>query len=325
MQDDDRREGHLGPPSRLERININFTRLRYFVAVAQELHFGRAARRLGISQPPLTKHIQALEQLYGTALFERTRRSVNLTPAGAVLLAEAKNLLAHAERVSHVMQGAGAGALENLFLGCVPYALFGALPAYVRGFREVHPDTNIVLAEGHTASVLGGVGEGRFDFGVVWKNHGTIGLSEHPIVAGGFVAALPDGHRLLEKPAVALADLAEEPLILPSRQHSPYHHDQFIAAFVAIGVTPKIDYEIPTILSQLGFVASGLGIALVPHIARRMSNLGVGFRPIVDGDVQYKLLLVWNEERLTAPGRHFLDFARARSDLSHASLPQGQF
>ncbi len=307
---------------RLDRMVGNITQLKYFVAVAEELHFGHAAQRLGMSQPPLSKHIKALETAYGTQLLVRTKRSVKLTPAGQVLLAEARSLLHHADRVGHVMQGAATGNLSNIFLGSVPFALFEAVPAIVQGFRRTAPGVNIVLSEGHTASVMSGVETGNLDFGVVWKNHGDTDFQELAIVSGGFMAALPPSHPLLARPVIDLADLASEPLVVPSRQHSPFHHDRLIASFVDAGLSPKIEYEIPMILSQLGFVASGMAIALVPHVARRLDTFGVEFRPVRDLDAEYKLLLIWREENLSASGRKFLEFVREDSDLEFLKDPR---
>jgi len=290
--------------------DFDVRRLRLFVAVAEELHFGRAATRMGISQPPLSKHIQALEREFGAQLFTRDRRSVSLTPAGALLLTEARSLLAHAERVGEVMRGAGSEEFSSLFFGTVPFALFDVLPQMLVRFRQSCPGVRLAMSEDHTRRIVERAGRGELDFGVVWKNYGTETCGEMALVSGTFTVALPLGHRLLERAELSFQDLSGEPLILPSRRHSPYHHDRLIAAFVAAGVTPQVDYHVPMILSQLGYVASGLGLAFVPDIAQRLPHLGVGFRPIAPAVVDYALTLIWQEERLTAVGRRFIEVAR---------------
>jgi len=289
--------GNAIDPTRLSASTLNLTRLRYFVAVAQELHFGRAAARLGLSQPPLTMHIQALEQQIGTQLFSRTKRKVSLTVSGRILLAHATQLLDHAERVTHVMQGVSTGELGNLFLGCVPFALFHVLPSIARRFRELHPGINIVLSEGHTTDVIKGVSEGRLDVGLVWKNLDAPELGDLPVLECRFVAALQEGHRLAAAKRVSLEDLAAEPLILPSRKISPYHYDQVLASFAQRGLVPQIAYEVPMILSQIGFAASGFGIALTPSVARRFSSIGVTFREIDVVMAPVLLSLVWSKQR----------------------------
>lgn len=294
--------------------NIDVRRLRLFVALAEELHFGRAALRMGISQPPLTKHIQALETDFAAKLFHRDRRSASLTPAGELLLSEARSLLAHADRVGEVMRGAGSLEFGSLFVGSVPFALFDVLPQVLLRFRQTFPGVRLAISEDHTGRIVDRITRGEIDFGVVWKNYGTGALGELPLITGVFHVALPLGHRLLERETVQIADLANEPIILPSRTHSPYHHDRLLAAFVAAEVTPQVDYHVPMILSQLGYVASGLGVAFVPDIAQRLPHLGIGFRPIDQTFVDYALTLIWNEDRLSEAGRQFIHVARQIRD-----------
>jgi DNA-binding transcriptional LysR family regulator len=291
--------------------SLSLTRLRYFVAVAEELHFGRAAARLGLSQPPLTKQIQALEAQCGAPLFVRNRRKVTLTPVGRVLLDEARRLLDHAARVSHAIHGAGTGESGSLYLGCVPFALFHALPAIARQFRAANPNINLILGEDHTAEILKGVADGRLDFGLAWANRETPELDDLAVLSGRFVAALPEGHRLLARRKVSIAALGAEPLILPARHISPYHYSQFVAAFAAEGITPRIEYEVPTILSQLGYAASGFGVALVPEFARRFTGMGIAFRPISNPTPPVKLSLVWRRDRLSQAGHRFIAAVRA--------------
>jgi DNA-binding transcriptional LysR family regulator len=302
--EDERRLLHAG---RLSPAALNLTRLRYFVAVAQELHFGRAASRLGISQPPLTTHIQALELQVGAKLFTRTKRMVSLTAAGRLLLAEATQLLDHAERVTHVMQGLRKGELGSLFLGCVPFGLFSVLPAIARAFRLSHPGVSLVVTEGHTTEIITEVAEDRLDFGLVWKNVNDRRLGTCPVLEGRFIAALPADHFLLEVEELSLEDLALQPLILPSRKISPYHYDQILAAFTSAGMVPRIEYEVPMILSQLGFVASGFGIAITPSFAKRFTGLGVEFREIKQEMPPVLLSLIWSTRQISDSVARFID------------------
>lgn len=296
------------PPGALARLSL--VQLRYFVAVAEELHFGRAAKRLGLSQPPLSKNIQALEENLNLQLFQRDKRNVLLTPAGRVLLQEARGLLQHAQRVRSIMQGVSEGTRGEIFIGTVPFALFGTLPRLVREFRRKSPDVSVTLAEGHTGAVIAGVIEGRFDFGVAWSTPLSGGVPSYTLLKGGFVAALEEDDPLVRKSAIHLADLAGRPLILPSRVHSPHHYDIILSEFNGAGVSPQIAFEVSTIMSQLGYVASGLGTAIVPYSAIDIPSLDVRFRNILDFKRECHLTLVWSDRIMSEASRGFLDMVQ---------------
>jgi LysR family transcriptional regulator, benzoate and cis,cis-muconate-responsive activator of ben and cat genes len=279
-----------------QRLNLN--RLRYFVTIAQELHFGRAARKLGISQPPLSLHIKALEQQVGSPLFIRANRQVTLTAAGRILLNQAQRLLDHAQRVDDIMQGVGSGELGEMFIGCVPSAMYDVLPRILAPFRARYPNVHVVLKEGHTMDVMNAVQEGQLDVGLVWRSMaGGPSLGMQPILSEKFAALVPIHHPLANKRVLSLDVLASQPLILPPRKISPYHYDHIIAAFAKLGLTPRIEYEVPTILSQIGFVASGFGIAISPSFAKRFMTGQIALIPIAEEMPRVILSLVWNEAR----------------------------
>jgi DNA-binding transcriptional LysR family regulator len=325
MHNSDDEQLKTAPYGQLSPTSLNLTRLRYFVAVAQELHFGRAAARLGISQPPLTTHIQALEHQVGTQLFTRTKRNVSLTVHGRTLLHQAMQLLDHAERVVHVMQGLQTGEQGNLFLGCVPFGLFRVLPAITRRLRQQYPGINLVVTEAHTMDVLRGVSEDRLDIGLVWKNLDISGFGTHTVLEGRFVAALPEGHHLLDRDVLSVEDLAAEPLILPSRKISPFHYDEILALFSRHGVSPRIEYEIPLLLSQLGYVASGFGIAITPNVSKTFVGLGVVYRDIDEVMAPVQLSLVWKDHPQPHSVVRFVDIVKSlRQEFdSTVSPPSG--
>jgi len=296
------------PSAALARLSL--LQLRYFVAVAEELHFGRAAKRLGLSQPPLSKNIQALEQNLNLQLLQRDKRNVELTSAGRVLLQEARGLLAHAQRVRSIMHGVSDGTQGEVYIGTVPFAMFGTLPKFIRQFRRTSPSVSVSIEESHTGSVIAGVIDGRFDFGVVWSSPLSGHVQSHTLVKGGFVAAMPTDDPLLHKSALHLADLKDRPLVLPSRQVSPHHHDIILSEFNRAGIVPRIATEVSAIMSQLGYVASGLGTAIVPYSAIDVPNLDVRFRNILDFQRECHLTLVWSERVLGEASRRFLDTVR---------------
>lgn len=287
--------------TRTRRLGLR--QLRYFVAVAEELHFGRAAVRLQISQPPLSEQIRSLEELLGTPLFERTRRQVLLTSAGRTLHTEAVKLLAHAERVGEVMAGVRSGRSGQLFLGCVPTGLFSALPAIL----ESLPGTlDIRVTEAHTSDIIAAVTDGRLDAGLVWEERAPPQLSIRPLERIGFIAALHRSHRLATRKRVSLADLVTDPLIFPPRGVTPHQFDRINSAFRGDGLTPRLGQEASSVVAQLGFVACGLGYALVPVYARQLALPGIVFLPLSARVESVPLSLIWNQERASTQMAAFL-------------------
>ena len=278
--------------------DINLRHLRYFVVLAEELHFGRAAARLRISQPPLSEQIAALETALGTPLFQRTRRQVVLTSSGRTLLEEATKLLQHAERVREVMASARSGYAGQLYLGCVPSSLLGALPAILGAGRGKLGDLEIRVTEGHTGEIVAALRDGRLDAGLVWEDDPDPPLAIRPLEHVRFIAALHPLHPLAGKQRVSLADFTGEPLIVPPRDVTPRQFDRIMAGFREAGLSPSIGQHARSIAAQLGFVASGLGYALVPEYARRLAMAGVVFRPLRESLESAPLSLMWNQTRM---------------------------
>ncbi len=274
--------------------------LRYFVAVAEELHFGRAAERLGISQPPLSEQIRSLEVSLETQLFLRTQRRVALTASGRVLYVEAVKLLAHAERVAEVMASARSGSAGQLFLGCVPTALFGVLPAIVGTRRDVLGGLEVRVTEAHTAEIAAAVLDGRLDAGLVWEDRAPPGLAIRPLERVRFIAALHRLHPLAGSRRVALAEVADDPLILSPREVTPHQFDRIHAGFQGAGLSPRVGQQARSIMAQLGFVASGLGYALVPAYARKLAIAGVAFVALRESLDSVPLSLIWDERRASS-------------------------
>jgi DNA-binding transcriptional LysR family regulator len=291
---------------------LDLRHLRYFVAVAEELHFGRAAQRLSISQPPLSEQIRGLEETLGTPLFQRTRRRVSLTSSGRVLYAEATRLLAHAARVADVMASARTGSAGELFVGCVPSGLFGVLPAILDPRHGALGALAIHVSEAHTADIVAAVTDGRLDAGLVWEDRAPPGLALRPLERVRFIVALHHANPLAARKRVALADLIELPLIVPPRAVTPHQFDRIHAGFREAGLTPRTGQQARSIAAQLGFVASGLGYALVPAYAKSLAMAGVAFVALRESLDSVPLSLVWNDERTSSQ----LDAFRHRVDLA---------
>jgi DNA-binding transcriptional LysR family regulator len=305
---------------------LSLRRLTYFVAVAEELHFGHAAARLGISQPPLSEQIRALERELGAALFQRTQRRVTLTSSGRVLYVEATRLLAHADRVRGVMASARDGQAGQLFLGCAPTALLGVLPAILGAGDDRDPILDVRVTEAHTNDIMAAIADGRLDAGLVWEEHAPPPLSIRPLERIRFIVALHPRHPLARRKSVSLDQLATEPLVTPPRDVTPQQFDRIHAAFRTAGLTPRIGQHARSISAQLGFVASGLGYALVADYARRLAMPGVSFVALRGPFESVPLSFVYDDRRAASQIAAFLRridraFPRSRATPSRRSTP----
>jgi len=286
---------------------MNLRHIRYFVAVAEELHFGRAAQRLGISQPPLSLQIQALEKDLGTKLFDRTRHKVALTLAGQATLAEAYRLLEHAEYVRTVARQANAHPISRLDIGCVSSVLFDVLPPLLDRLHVKHPEISLSLRDYETTEALHALLNAKLDVAFIRIDKVDPPLKAHRIMDDHFIAALPARHRLARRKTIPLISLANEPLVVYSRRLSPASHDRIIAACLESGFTPNLAYYSATIQSQIGFVACGLGVALVPQLVQRWRIPRVVYRPLEKPISTTAVSMVWNGRTRSESVRLFLE------------------
>lgn len=270
--------------------------LRHFLAVAEELHFGRAAQRLNMEQAPLSQSIRRLEKWLDVSLFHRTSRGTKLTKAGAILIDEARNAVQQFERAVVLARKAGGSVHEPVSIGFVTAGIYGLLPAAIRAYRLQFADARVQLAELPTNDLLDAVDQDKLDLALIHP------LRRHPpsivvedLQRDRLVAALPRSHPLARRSTVSLSDLAPEPLIFFPRSASPDLHRRILDTFRAQALKPRIEQEArltPTILS---FVSAGLGYALVQESARALPMPGVVFRPIADlpAHLVWSLALAW--------------------------------
>lgn len=272
---------------------FDIRQLRYFAAVAEELHFGRAARRLGMAQPPLSQAIRRLELRLGVTLLERNRRRVALTEAGRTLLAGARRLLEDADRLAETTRAAERGQAGTLRVGFVGTAAYEAVPALVRAFRAGHPDVVIDLVELSTGEQVEGLVAGRLDAGIVRAPISHPDLALVDLGTEPLLAALPDFHPLASAPEVPLAALAGDPFVLFARENNPPFYDDVLAACRTAGFSPRVVQQARSMPTIVSLVAAGMGVALVPAAMDRVHLPGLAYRPLAGAGVTRALALAW--------------------------------
>ncbi len=297
-------------------IPIELRPLRYFVAVAEEMHFGRAAARLHMTQPPLSQTIQALESQLGTPLFSRTRRSVALTAAGRALLPEAQRLLMQAESLPALVQRAAAGESGQLRLAFVSSADYSVLPIALREFRSAYPAVQIDLREATSDVQLEELAAGNIDLGIlippVPDKLKTI-LDYFPVLTEPLVLALPADSKLATATRkVSLKSCAGLPLIIFPRRLAPALHDQILGCFREAGLTPSIEQEAIQMQTIVGLVAAGMGIALVPQSVSNLKRPGVEYRALKEASPLVEIGLAWRRDNTSPVLQSFLDLIQKR-------------
>jgi len=258
---------------------------RYFAAVAEELHFGRAAARLNMAQPPLSQRIRALEEEIGARLFARPSRSVALTPAGEAFWREVRGILALADKAGETARRVALGLSGRLTVGFVNPATDAFLAAALARFRGLAPDVELELREMPTRAQADALIAGRLDVGFLrYAGQDIPGVTVTVVSREPYILALPAGHALARRARAPLAGLDGMPMILPSRGQLPILADAMAAAFARAGATPVAVQEAASKFTMLSLVAAGIGLALLPASVRVWKRRGVVYRDI-EGDL----------------------------------------
>jgi DNA-binding transcriptional LysR family regulator len=270
--------------------------LRYFVALAEELHFGRAARRLHLSQPPLSMQIKALEEEIGTQLLTRTRRRVELTTAGTLFLREARDILMRVEQATAAARRAGRGEIGELAVGFVTIADYNVLPRVLSEFRAQHPAVRLTLREATTDAQLRDLAEQRIDIGFVLAPIQDEGLATRPLLSEPLVAALPHTHALSRsRTALSLSRLADAPFILFPRHMAPGLYDDVVGFCRRAGFIPRVEQEAVQMQTIISLVSAGLGVALIPASMRNLGRSGVVYRSLREKSPLTEVLIAWRK------------------------------
>ncbi len=259
---------------------MELRQLRYFVAVAEERHFGRAAKRLRLSQPPLSAQIKGLEEELGVKLFQRSTRQVALTDAGRTFLERAEGILEAVEEAKEVAKGANEGVRGRLEIGFISSATLGLLPPAIRLFRERFGGIEIELRELTSAQQIDALYAGEIRVGLVRLPLRAPGLRFEPLQEESFVVALPSGHPLEALESVPLEAMVDQPLIFFTRQLMPSLHAQIVELFQRVGAFPNVVQHAVHLQTIVGLVASDVGLAILPEPAERLSREGVVYRSL---------------------------------------------
>ena len=293
--------------------------LRYFVAVAEELHFGRAAARLQIAQPSLSRAIRDLERMLDTELFTRTKRSVRLTDAGRALVAEAPRALAEVERVCEHATSVGLGEAGELRLGFLPSAALHLVPGVVRASRAASPGIRLRLLELLDEPQLKGLHEGRVDVGLLRTPRQSGDLAFEPLLNEHLSLVVASDHRLAHRNRVRYADLRDEPLVMWPRIEAVETYDAIIAACRRAGFSPRLAQEASSPHTLFGLVAAGIGVAVTTSAYRTHTGTDVVFIPITDSHAT--LYLAWRPRDPSAARDNLLAITRRVATRQQAPAP----
>jgi DNA-binding transcriptional LysR family regulator len=282
-------------------VEPELRQLRYFVAVAEEGSLTRAAARLHIAQQSLSQQIRTLEAQLGATLFERSARGVELTDVGAVLLREARPVLARSERAVEAVRRAARGEQGELRVGFLGSVANYFMPPVVRAFRERHPGVTLHAEDLTIAALVAGLREGSLDAGLS-RPPLVEDLESEVVLREPVAAVLPAGHRLADRTGLTLADLADEPWVLTPRASWPPWHRKYDADFARAGFRPRVVQRGTTPQGLLALVAAGVGVTRLPLSSQSLRDGGVAFVPFTDHE-DACVELVW------------------RTDAAHPALP----
>ncbi|MER9681272.1 LysR family transcriptional regulator [Mesorhizobium sp. M0184] len=301
---------------------MNHKLMQSFMAVAEELHFGRAAARLHISQPPLTKQIQQLEQAMGVRLLERTKRKVELTAAGRVFLDEVRAVLHQTEQAVELARKADRGETGHLAVGFIDAAIYSVVPSVVQRFTKRYPEVELSLTDLRIPNQVRAVAERQLDIGFVHPPVVHNALKVESILVEPLIVALPETHRLASEAEVALADLASEALIQFPRSINPSLYDEIVGLCRSSGFSPRIVREATPKQTIIGLVSVGLGVSLLPACLQNLRRSGVVYRPIQGRTLSIDTSIIYRHEQPSPVLKAFLDIVRetTQKDSNPVSL-----
>lgn len=278
------------------RLIVELRHLRYFVAVAEELSFTRAAERLHMAQPPLSQQIRRLEQRLGvTLLLRSTKRPVELTDAGRIFLEQARRIIQSVQQATLLAQRAERGEIGGLVVGFLDYTSYTLIPPVLRAFRERFPDVDVVLRMFPNTELLAALRSGQVDVSFLRPPIDDPGISSALILREPFILAIPATHPLAGRRVVSIKDFAKDPFVMyVSGSDRPFHNEIFNFCGNA-GFSPKVALEVSQIHAAVGLVGSGIGVALVPQSAKRVHLDDVVYKPLTGQPPEADVVLAWQQ------------------------------
>ena len=292
---------------------MEFRHLRYFLVLAEELHFGRAARRLSMSQPPLSLNIQQLEASVGARLFTRSSKSVALTAAGLAFVPAARALIEQAGQAARLAHDVAQGMAGSLSIGFAGTMLYSGLPGILERFQAQHPLLRLMLKELSSSEQLVELAHDRLDIGFVHTTRVPPELSQILVSSQALVGCLPAGHRLAQQATLSLKALQGEPFAVVSRAVSPDYHERILGICLEAGFDPEIRFDLRHWLSVVSLVSQGMGVALVPAALSRSAMAGTVFMPLDQATTPYDTHCLWKTAR---DNRALAAFVKAVRDAS---------
>ncbi|MBC00398.1 MAG: LysR family transcriptional regulator [Rhodobacteraceae bacterium] len=307
---------------------MNLRRLKFFVTVAEELHFGRAAERLCMTQPPLSQAILALEEELSVTLFKRTKRNVALTPVGEHLLSHVTKLLEDVEALPGLARQLSRGEIGSLKLGFVTTADYNLLPDLISHYGATYPDVKVSLKEMTSDLQVEALLQGEINAGLIIPLHATLhaSLAYLPLLREPLVAAVPEewvrrGRIELAQGRLRLQDVAEAPLVLFPRRSAPAFHDIITTYFVTNGIQPTIGQEAIQMQTIISLVSAGMGIALVPGSLKRLGRQGVVYVDLDGEPPMIETGLVWRRDDPSPTVTRLVEISQAIGE--QAAAPAG--
>ena len=307
---------HGGPKKDMET-----NRLQYLVTLASEGSFGRAAERLFMSQPGLSQQIQKLERELGFILIDRKARPWQLTPIGRAAFEQASEILKGVRDLKSLLHEAEEGEIGRLRLGIAPSALYGRFPALLRKYKRRYPRLEVTLETYGTSTLINLLRDSRLDVAVLLSDLRDDTLESLPLYSQEMRVVLPRDHALADRPSVRLNQLSTETFCMTPRNISPVNHDQIIAACIEAGFSPRANLEAGSYAVQIGMVAAGIGIAIVPQDLSGLHPDDLVFKPMDPSNIHVLTTLTWRKDNSNLACDAFVTRSRAELVGPNGFLP----
>ncbi len=286
---------------------MELRQLRYFIAVAEELHFGRAARRVHIAQPPFSQQIKGLEEEVGARLLERNSRKVRLTSEGRYFYSQAVAIVEQAEEAAHTVGRMAKGEYGSIKVGFTETAMDSLLPEAVRSFSNRYPGVSMQFSQFGTSTQLERIRTGKLGvgFSTIFL-HAMDGLSSVKLFSKNHVLAVPEDHIFTSRDSISLEEIAEENLIMFPRAGQPDLHDSIMKAFTSKGLVPILSQEVSGLSGASALIASGMGVTFLPENSR-ISRKGIALVPLQEDFPGMDIYMVWNSEEYSNTAAVFME------------------